>query len=194
MKLTSTQRAGALTITGCLRSTPTDLLDLHTGMLPIHLEIDKHCHRAAVHIATLPPEHPLHKPANKCAARNVKRHMSPLHKLMSTYSIYPKDIEHIRPTPHNPALSHKRPFMVNVAVNKDTSILEDAQAKKQIKVYTDGSTHDGSVGVAATLYRDGEIGRTLHYHLRPSTEHTVHEVELIGILLGLQLIKTERKG
>jgi ribonuclease HI len=33
----------------------------------------------------------------------------------------------------------------------------------------------------------------LHFHLRPSTEHTVHEAELVGILLGLHLLRTEKK-
>jgi hypothetical protein len=104
-KLTSTQRAGTLAITGCLRTMPTDLLDLHAATLPIHLEIDKHCHRAAAHIATLPPVHPLHKPAKKCASCSVKRHTSPLHKLMNTYGIRPSNLECIRPALHNPALT-----------------------------------------------------------------------------------------
>jgi ribonuclease HI len=42
--------------------------------------------------------------------------------------------------------------------------------------------------------RAGEPTQTLHYHLRPSTHHTVHKVELIRILLGLHLIKMSKKG
>ncbi len=34
----------------------------------------------------------------------------------------------------------------------------------------------------------------LHFHLGQSTQHTVHEAELVGILLGLHLIKTDKKG
>src|SRR6266702_3761326 len=56
-KLTTTQRAGTLAVTGGLRTTPTDVLDTHAFILPIHLEIDKHCDRAATRIATLPPAH-----------------------------------------------------------------------------------------------------------------------------------------
>ena len=109
-------------------------------------------------------------------------------------SICPKDIENIWPVPCNPALTHKRPFTVSIAANKDASVLEDAQATEQIKVYSDRSSQEGNVGAAATIYRNGEATRTLHYHLGPSTQHTVHEAELIGILLGLRLIKTEKKG
>lgn len=86
-KLTSTQRAVALAITGCLWTMPMDLLNLHADLLPIHLEIDKHCHRVAVHIVTLPTMHLLHKPARKCATRSVRRHKSPLHKLMEVQYI-----------------------------------------------------------------------------------------------------------
>ena len=88
-KLMSTQRAGVLAVMGGLRTTPTDVLDMHAHLLPIHLEIDKICHRAATQIATLPPEHPLHKPASKSSNRRVKRHKSPLHLLMQTYNIQP---------------------------------------------------------------------------------------------------------
>ena len=67
-RLTSIQRAGAIAVTGGLRTTPTDVLDLHVFLLPIHLEIDKVCHRAATRITTLPPAHPLHSPAKKSSS------------------------------------------------------------------------------------------------------------------------------
>ena len=40
-KLTSIQRAGMLAITGGLWTSPTDTLDAHTFLLPLHLEIKK---------------------------------------------------------------------------------------------------------------------------------------------------------
>ena len=193
-KLTSTQRAGAIAITGCLRTTPTDILDMHAKLLPIHLEMDKQCHRAATRIATLPQAHPLHKPAKKCAARAVKRHASPLHKLMSVYGVRPSDTESIRAAPRNPATSHKRPFTVSIPADKEASTMEDKQATEVVKVYTDGSSQDGKVGAAAVLKRADQPTRKLHFHLGPSTHHTVHEAELIGILLGLHLIKTDKKA
>ncbi len=190
-KLTTTQRAGTLAVTGGLRTTPTDVLDTHAFILPIHLEIDKHCHRAATRIATLPPAHPLYKPARRCANRKVKRHKSPLHLLMQTYGIRPNDIENIRATPRNPALSHKRPFSTTIAKSKDESKKEDAQATEKVKVYSDGSALNGKVGAAAILTRAGKPTRKLHYHLGPSSQHTVHEAELVGLLMGLHLIKTD---
>ena len=113
---------------------------------------------------------------------------------MSTYGIQPKEIECIRPAPRNPALTHKRPFTISIPASKDASVLEDEQAREKVRIYTDGSAQDSKVGAAAILLRDGEPPRMLHYHLGKSTQHTVHEAELTGILLGLQLIKTDRKG
>jgi ribonuclease HI len=141
-----------------------------------------------------PPAHPLHKPARKCTAHVVKGHMSPLHKLMNTYRIKPGNIECIRPAPHNPALTHKRSFTISIPTDKEASKTEDAQATEKIKVYSDGLSLDGSVGAAAILIRDRKPNRMLHYHLGPSSQHTVHEAELIGILLGLHLIKMDKKG
>lgn len=173
----------------------TDVLDLHANIPPLHLEIDKHCHRAATCIATLPPAHPLHKPVKKCTSRTiVKRHLSPLYKLMKTYSTQPSSIECIRPAPHNLAMVHKRPFMVSITEDKEASILEDSRAAEQVKVYTDGSVQDGKVGAVAIIKREGVLTQTLSYHLGPSSLHTVHEVEPIGILLGLHLIKTDKRG
>ena len=188
-KLASTQRAGALVVTGGLRTTPTDVLDMHAHLMSMHLEIDKICHRAATRIAALPPAHPLYKPARNCANWRTRRHKSPLHHLMQNYAARPQDVETIKPMPRNPALTHKRLFSVNFAKNKEESIEEDERATEEVKVYTDGSAQEGKVGAAAILIREGKPTRKLHYHLGTSTQHTVHEAELIGILLGLHLIK-----
>jgi len=73
-KLTTTQRAGTLVVMGGLRMTPTDMLNTHAFIIPIHLEIDKHCHRATTRIATLPPAHPLYKLARRCTNCNTSHH------------------------------------------------------------------------------------------------------------------------
>ena len=193
-KLISTQRAGALAITGGLRTTPTDVLDMHVHLLPTHLEIDKICHRAATRIAMLPPAHPLYKPARKCTNQRTGRHKSPLHQLMQNYVAKPQEVETIKPTPCNPALTHKRPFTVSFAKDKNKSVDEDERASEVGRVYTDGSAKEGKVRAAAILIREGKPTHKLQYHLGSSTQHMVHEAELVGILLGLHLIKTDEKG
>ena len=106
-KLNAVQRAGTLAITGGLRALPTDTLDMHAFLLPLHLEIEKHLFRAAIHIATLPTLHPLHKPIRKCASRAMKRHKSTLHNLIQAFNIKPNTLETLPTTGGNPATRHK---------------------------------------------------------------------------------------
>ena len=191
-KLTAVQRAGTLAITGGLRSSPTDALDAHAHILPLHLETEKHLFRAAIRIATLSPQHPLHKPAKTCANRRIKRHRSPLHDLIQTFNIKPGLLETITTTGGNPATRHKRPFKTETPRDKESSVKADKEGKESIKVYSDGSAQDGKVGAAAVLIRAGKETRKLHFHLGTTEQHTVFEAELVGLILGLQLIKTEK--
>ena len=170
-KLTSTQRAGTLAVTGGLRTTPTDVLDLHAYVMPLHLEINKICHRAASRIATLPPSHPLHKPVRLSSNPRIKHHRSPLHQLMQTYDMKPQEMETISPAPRNPALAHKRPFTISVSKRKDDSIEEDARATEAVKIYMDRSAQDRKVGAVAILTRQGEPNCVLNYHLGVTERH-----------------------
>ena len=58
-KLASLQRMATLAITSALCSTTTDVLDLHTDVLPVELLLNKICHRAFLRLVSLPPAHPL---------------------------------------------------------------------------------------------------------------------------------------
>src|ERR1700678_2804795 len=66
-KMERVQRQVALRITGALRTTPSDLLLPHAGLIPLQLQIRKICQNLALRIATLPAHHPLCKTANKAA-------------------------------------------------------------------------------------------------------------------------------
>ena len=81
---------------------------------------------------------------------------------------------------------------MDVAINKDASVTADTEGTENIKVYSDGSAQDGKVGAAAVLIRPGKATRRLHFHLGSAEHHTVFEAELVGLLLGLHLIKTEK--
>ena len=113
---------------------------------------------------------------------------------MNTYRVKPSDTENIGAAPRNPATMHRRPFNIRIPADKEASKLEDEQAIETVKVYTDGSSQDSKVGAAAILRREDQPTRNLCFHLGSSRHHTVHEAELIGILLGLQMIKTELRG
>ena len=174
-QLTKIQRSGAIAITGALRTSPTDTLDVCAFLLPCLLIVEKWCYRAAVRISSLPPEHPLYKPVKSIKSRKVRRHKSPLYLIFRSTSFDPKRTEKIPAKPRNPAHVGKLPFKVSIAPSKEASILEDRNTQDQIKVYSDGSAHEGKVGAAAILIQTGKPNRILHYHLGPDSEHTVAE-------------------
>ena len=156
--------------------------------------IERWCHRAVVRLATVPPEHPLHKPVKLSKSRNTKRHRTPIHALFHDTTFDPKLIEKIPTKPRDPALVGKLPFSISISSSKEASILEDRYANESAKLYSNGSAFRGKVGAATVLIRSGHPTRTLHFHLGPDTKHTVHEAELVGTILALHLIKSERNN
>ncbi|GBE90128.1 hypothetical protein SCP_1801520 [Sparassis crispa] len=175
-----------------MRTTASDMLDAHANLLPFPLLVDKHCHRAAVHLCILPPEHPLHAHVKTASTRFVKHHCSPIHELLHAYRLQPDTIETISPARFPPAWSP--PFQVSIAGSKGDALKDEAQwAEKQgICVYSDGSDIDGGVGAAAVLYRrDRATPKILHFYLGKSTEHTVYEAEDVGLVLAIRLLHDE---
>ena len=193
-RLTTLQRAGTIAITGGLRTSPTDTLDACANTIPAPQIAEKWCFRAAVRLATLPPEHPLYKPVRASASKQIKRHKAPLHNLMQIFQLIPNKTEKISVAVRNPLDANKIPLRISIAKDKEKSKEEDANATETVKVYTDGSKIDGKIGAAAVLLRPGQRPRTIHFHLGKETKHTMKEAELVGVLMGLHLIKTEKAG
>lgn len=193
-KLATTQREGALAITGGYRTSPTDALNAHAALLPMHHRIERVLHAKAIRMASLPPEHPLHKPIRNAARRQVKRHRAPLHELAQSLPMDPDKIEMVPVVRINPANRSKTPFQVSIPATKEESKIIDRSAREEIKVYTDGSIHRDKVGAAAVMYRKGKRTRTLRLHLGAASDHTIYEAELVGLLMGIYMIKTEKKG
>jgi len=193
-QIASIQKMGALAITGGLRRTTADALDATAFLLPAPLLADKWCHKAAIRLAMLPKEHPLHKIISNKTSGQIKHHKSPLNNLLAAYRLDPKRVEKTPTTARNPALQGQLPFAISIAGNREDSIKEAESTSKEIQVFTDRSAIDGKVGAAAVLTREGNPPRALHLHLGSESEHTVHEAELAGILLGMHLISKERRG
>ena len=188
-KLERVQRAAALQITGGLRTSPTDLLDVHADLLPLRLFIKKLCHRAALRIACLPKTHPLYKPARHTHRHFVKRHRGPLHNIMHTLQVPPDKIETIATVRREPTWASS--ISSQIAASKDLAEQAELCNEADIKVYSDGSGFEGGIGAAAILYRGFHRPKSLSYHLGPIFEHTVFEGECVGILLAMELIRRE---
>jgi len=147
-----------------------------------------------VRMATLPPEHPLHKPVNWKRTRSTKRHCGPLQNLVNVLNVDTRKMEKTPAVGRNPSTSGELPFHISIPANKEASAREAENATEEIQVFTDGSAQDGKVGAAAILIRKNRPNRTLHFHLGSEAEHTVHKAKLVGLLLAMHLIGTERKG
>ncbi len=104
------------------------------------------------------------------------------------------NVEKIPTAARNPSDTGRLPFQTRIPTNKEASIREAANASEEIQVYSDGSAQGGKVGASAVLIRKNQPDRTLHLHLGQETEHTVHEAELVGLLLAMHLINTEKKN
>ena len=193
-QLTTIQRVGVLAVTGGLRTSPTDTLDASAFLLPAPKLISKWCHRAAARMATLPSEHPLHKVVGRKVAGELKRHKAPINNLLSDFKHGTKEFEKIPAAVLDPMLSGKPPFKISIPPDRESSIREAENVSEMVQVYTDRSVAEGKVGAAAILLRAGNLPCTLHFHLGSDSKHTVHEAELVGILLGLYLISTEKRG
>jgi len=115
-----------------------------------------------------------------------------MNSLLAAYRFNPKKIEKIPATARDPMLQGELPFVTSIADSREDSIKEAESAREKVQVYTDGSALNSKVGAAAILTREGKPPCALHLTLGPESKHTVHEAELIGILLGMHLISTER--
>ncbi|KAF5370505.1 hypothetical protein D9615_010347 [Tricholomella constricta] len=189
-KLAGVQRRAAIMTTGAMRSTPTTALDALAGLIPFHLLVDKHRHRAALRLATLPESHPLHKAVKDAARRHVKRHPHPMHELMATYKIKPETIEKIQAVRQNP--KWKSTAKTVIEENEKDATRAEAEDRTAVKVYTDGSGLEGKIGASAVLYREGRLTSQMKYRLGSAKSHTVYEGECVGALMGLKLIQRER--
>jgi len=193
-QLATIQRLGALAITGGLRILATDALDATAFLLPAVLLVDKWCHRVALHLAMLPEKHPLYGTVCNKITGKIQKHKSPINNLLAAYRHDPRKIKKIPAVARNPMLQGILPFAVSIAENREDSIREAENTSEAVQVFMDSSAINGKVGVAVVLTRAGNPPCMLHFNLGPENEHTVHEAELVGILLGMHLISTERHG
>jgi ribonuclease HI len=188
-KLASIQRQASIMITGAMKTTASDILEVMANLAPFHLLVDKIRYRAAIRLATLPPSHPLHKPVQNAASRLVKRHPTPLHDLMHRYKIRPLYIETVK------AIRYSTSWRPNVSTkitdNPDDAIRDLELDNSDLKIFTDGSGMEGNIGAAAILYRNGRMKSSIRFKLGSIQHHTVYEGEGVGAILGAKLVSKE---
>ena len=181
-------RAHALTSSGAMSTTATDAAVAHANLTPTLPLLRKICLRAYLRMTTLPPTNPIYKEIRQ-AARQRKKHKSPLHFLAKTFNIHPKTVEDIRPSRHPPNWIPKT--RVTIADNKEDATTAVTNATEVVQVFTDGSGIDGGIGAAAILRRRGKPDKCLRFHLGSDRNYTVYNGEQVGMILGLTLLLSE---
>ena len=194
-KLSTIHRQALLLCTGGMKTTATDVMLVHANIPPLDIIIDRICQHSIVRMSTLPATHPLARHVQQAHRyANVKSHRSPLHNLLQRFEINPKTMEKI-PVPRFPP-GWRPPFKVEIAKSKEEAAEQEKRwvARDGIRVYSDGSDYKGGVGAAAVLYNPGKPRvPTSKVYLGRSTEHTVFEAEIMGIVTGLELIRKQRR-
>ena len=160
-KLTSMQQAGTLAITRGFHTSLTDTLDAHASALPMHLKVGKAFYRAAVRFASLPESHPLHRQYRLAGSRKVKRHWFALRHMAQLFGIKTNLVEMLPAVRQNPAERSRMPASISIPADKEALVQLNNNSHEVIKVYTDGLAHNGKVGVAAVLTRQGKVNRVL---------------------------------
>jgi len=181
------QRKATLIATGALKTTPSDLLFAHADMLPLRSHIKNICHRLAVRIAMLPKEHPLYAAARRAMGRRLKRHTSPLYDIMDSARLRTNDIETVNTITKPPTWRNQiKTTIVKTREEAEQAAKDD---ESDIRIFTDGSSHDGGVGAAAVLIQGIRPARIARYYLGKDTKHTVYESECVGQILALKMLQ-----
>lgn len=192
-KLATVQRNAALAITGGMRTTATDTLDVLANLLPFHILVEQHRMQAALRLAALPESHPLYHAVATSARRFVKRFPTPLHFLMSQLRelrVRPEKLERIAAV--RQANKWVADLRITIASTKEEAVAADEEETSALVVYSDGSGLEGRIGAAAVLFRDGVERRQAGMCLGSVRRHTVYEGECVGAVLGLELLRRER--
>ena len=82
-----------LAITRAIRTTASNILEVHANLTPAELPLQKICHWATLRLVSIPESHPLHKLVKHSANHFMKPHGSPLHNLMHACKILPSKLE-----------------------------------------------------------------------------------------------------
>ena len=188
--LQKAQRIATLAITGTLRTSPNDFIDIHSRIYPMELALLKACHSAMVRLLTLPDTHPLHQIIRAAKRRPPIKHLTPIDYHLKLFALANTKVETIQPTACLPRRNSQ--FSTKIEPDREDSIRYELRDDADYKIFSDGSGQDNGIGAAAILYKKNRARplKLLQYYLGTPTEHNTYEAEAVGALLALWLIRT----
>ena len=135
--LQKAQRIASLAITGMLRTTPDNFIDVHAGIFPMELALLKTCHHALIWILTLPEYHLLRQIINKAKWDPLTKHLSPIDLLPKHFNIKDTKMETIYPAAVIKCTKDK--FTTSIDSNRNDSITSESNDNADYKLFSDGS-------------------------------------------------------
>ena len=108
---------------------------------------------------------------------------------MCSYKMKPDKTETIAAVRQDTKWASK--VKLRIAGSREEAIAKDKQNQTAIKIYTDSSGHEGRIGMAAVLYRQGQEKAHLWYQLGRKEKHTVYKAECVGVMLAIKLAAGE---
>src|ERR1700678_2742876 len=183
--LKKVQRIAALAITGVLRMSPNDYVDLHAGILPMELALRKACHSAIIRALTLPSTNPIYQIVRKAKQSRPSKFPGPIDNLLKIFTLQDVELETIYPVV---SLNRLQPqWTIETNKTREESIISERLDNADYKIFTDGSGQGNGIGAAAVLYKKGKVGplKTLKMFIGASEEHNVYEAEAVGVVLAL---------
>jgi len=194
-KLESSQHIATLAITGALRTTPSDALNVHANILPMDLMLEKACHRAIVRMCMLPESNPVANIVKQYYEEiPLVKHPINLHNLLMLFKLDPNKIEKLAPVMTIPERTNL--FETKIAETRIDSTINELTDDPDWVIYTDGSSFKNRVSASAVTYRRGQdtpVRKPLIYHLGAASQHSMYEAELVGLVLAAWSLYTERE-
>ena len=186
--LQKVQRIAALAITGLLRTSPNDYVDVHAGILPMELALLKACHSALVRSLTLPSTNPIHQVVQSAKLRQPSKHPGPIDKLLKLFALKDEVLETIHPAVTLEGLGPHH--VVQIDKTREVSINSERTDDADFKLFSDGSGQDNGIGASAILYKKGRARplKTLQAFMGASNKYNTFEAEATGAILALWIL------
>ena len=117
------------------------------------------------------------------------KHLGPFDKLLKLFSLYDIKLESIYPTVTIDRMDPRHTLRIDD--NREASINSEHQDSANYRIYSDGSGHDNGIGASAILYKKGSACplKSLQLFMGNSDEHNTYEVEIVGAILTLWILK-----
>ena len=188
-KLQKAQRLATLAITGTLRTSPNDYVDVHARVLPMELALLKACHNALVRSLTLPNTNPIHRIIRKAKRHPPSKHYGPIDNLLKLFTLRNTNLETIHPAITLTRISAQIATKINDS--REESINSELNDDTDFKIFSDGSGQDDGIGSAAILYEKGRLRsiKSLQVYLGTPDKHNSYEAEAVGAILALWILQ-----